>query len=85
MNYHFLIQFGYPPLSEYNQKSDGVIKMGTKLHPEFKKELNEINARLNTVDALIRHQDASEQIAIALKQCGDMERIISKISLLEVI
>jgi DNA mismatch repair protein MutS len=46
------------------------------------KELHEINARLNTVDALIRHQDASEQIAVALKQCGDMERIISKISLL---
>ena len=46
------------------------------------KELHEINARLNTVDALIRHQDASEQIAAALRQCGDMERIISKISLL---
>ena len=46
------------------------------------KELHEINARLNTVDVLMQHQEASEQLSESLKQCGDMERIISKISLL---
>lgn len=46
------------------------------------KELHEIDARLNTVDVLIQHQEASDSIGSALQQCGDMERIISKISLL---
>lgn len=46
------------------------------------KDLNEINARLNTVEALIRYNEAGEDLADALSQCGDMERIISKISLL---
>lgn len=46
------------------------------------KDLHEINARLNTVEAFIRYNEASEDVAAALTQCGDMERIISKISLL---
>lgn len=46
------------------------------------KDLGEINTRLNTVDAFIRYREASEQISLLLSQCGDTERIISKISLL---
>ena len=46
------------------------------------KDLHEINSRLNTVDALIKYREAAEEIALSLTQCGDMERIISKISLL---
>lgn len=46
------------------------------------KDLGEINARLNTVDALLRYNEAAEDLAEALTQCGDMERIISKVSLL---
>ncbi len=46
------------------------------------KDLHEIEIRLNTVEALMRYREAAEQIAILLSQCGDTERIISKISLL---
>lgn len=46
------------------------------------KELHEINARLNTVDNLIRHKEAADAIGNHLSQCDDTERIISKISLL---
>ena len=46
------------------------------------KDLHEINARLNTVDGFIQNKDASEKIANLLSQVGDIERIISKISLL---
>lgn len=46
------------------------------------KDLKEITHRLNTVESFIRFKEASEQIANLLSQCGDTERIISKISLL---
>lgn len=46
------------------------------------KDLHEINARLNTVEGFIQNKDASEKIANLLSQVGDIERIISKISLL---
>jgi len=46
------------------------------------KDLPEINNRLNTVETLIQNTVAFTEIAAQLKQCGDIERIISKISLL---
>lgn len=46
------------------------------------KDLHEINSRLNTVESLILYKEASEDLTGSLTQCGDMERIISKISLL---
>ncbi|MEZ4804207.1 MAG: DNA mismatch repair protein MutS [Bacteroidia bacterium] len=46
------------------------------------KDLHEIDLRLNSVEGFIRYKEASEQIAVLLSQCGDVERIISKISLL---
>jgi DNA mismatch repair protein MutS len=46
------------------------------------KDLHEINARLNTVEILLNHHDAIDQFSSLLSQCGDVERIISKISLL---
>jgi DNA mismatch repair protein MutS len=46
------------------------------------KDIHEINSRLNSVDALIKYTEASEEISNLLTQCGDIERIISKISLL---
>ena len=46
------------------------------------KDLPEINNRLNTVETLIQNTSAFTDIAAQLKQCGDIERIISKISLL---
>lgn len=46
------------------------------------KDIKEITHRLNTVESFIRFKEASEQIANLLSQCGDTERIISKISLL---
>ncbi len=46
------------------------------------KDLHEINKRLNTVEQLIQNNTAFTTIAEQLRQCGDIERIISKISLL---
>ncbi len=46
------------------------------------KDLHEINSRLNTVEILARNSDATEILSNVLSQCGDVERIISKISLL---
>jgi DNA mismatch repair protein MutS len=46
------------------------------------KDLHEINARLNTVEIFIKHAEAVETFTKLLEQCGDVERIISKISLL---
>lgn len=46
------------------------------------KDLHEINARLNTVSSLIKYQEAGVEISSLLTQCGDIERIISKISLM---
>lgn len=46
------------------------------------KDLNEINQRLNTVEILINNDESLQQFSDLLTQCGDVERIISKISLM---
>lgn len=46
------------------------------------KDLHEINSRLNTVEILINNPKQIEDLTEILSQCGDVERIISKISLL---
>ncbi len=46
------------------------------------KDLHEINSRLNTVEILVNDSASMHNIGQQLKQCGDIERIISKISLL---
>ncbi len=46
------------------------------------KDLNEINNRLDAVDVLVKDKELLSQIKTQLKTCGDVERIISKISLL---
>jgi DNA mismatch repair protein MutS len=46
------------------------------------KDLHEINARLNTVDIFIQNDETVSTFSHLLQQCGDVERIISKISLL---
>ena len=46
------------------------------------KDINEINQRLNTVEILINNDESLQQFSDLLTQCGDVERIISKISLM---
>jgi DNA mismatch repair protein MutS len=46
------------------------------------KDLHEINQRLNTVEILINNDESLQQFSDSLTQCGDVERIISKISLM---
>ena len=46
------------------------------------KDLHEINQRLNTVEILINNDESLHQFSDLLTQCGDVERIISKISLM---
>ncbi len=46
------------------------------------KDLHEINQRLNTVEILINNDESLQQLSDLLTQCGDVERIISKISLM---
>ncbi len=46
------------------------------------KDLHEINQRLNTVEILINNEESLHQFSDLLTQCGDVERIISKISLM---
>ena len=46
------------------------------------KDLHEINQRLNTVEILINNDESLQQFSDLLTQCGDVERIISKISLM---
>jgi DNA mismatch repair protein MutS len=46
------------------------------------KDLHEINQRLNTVEILINNDESQHQFSDLLTQCGDVERIISKISLM---
>jgi len=46
------------------------------------KDLHEINQRLNTVEILINSDESLHQFSDLLTQCGDVERIISKISLM---
>jgi DNA mismatch repair protein MutS len=46
------------------------------------KDLHEINSRLNTVEIFEQDTGITETFSSLLSQCGDVERIISKISLL---
>ncbi len=45
------------------------------------KDLQKINERLDTVTYLIKETDLSTQISQHIKQCGDVERLVSKIPL----
>ncbi len=43
------------------------------------KDINKINERLNAVEYLILHTDLRKQLQQLIKQCGDIERLVSKI------
>ena len=45
------------------------------------KDIHKINERLNLVEYLIREADLRKQLSMAIKQCGDIERLVSKIPL----
>jgi DNA mismatch repair protein MutS len=45
------------------------------------KDIQKINERLNAVEFLILNADLRTKLLAALKQCGDMERLVSKIPL----
>ena len=45
------------------------------------KDINKINERLNTVEFFIKEVDLRTTIAQSIKQCGDVERLVSKIPL----
>lgn len=65
---------------------DGAITpMGTRLLKRWivmpLKEKHTIDARLSIVELLIKENELSKNISAALKQIGDLERIISKVSL----
>jgi DNA mismatch repair protein MutS len=45
------------------------------------KDIQKINERLNTVEHFILHPDLRNKLLHALRQCGDMERLVSKIPL----
>jgi DNA mismatch repair protein MutS len=45
------------------------------------KDIQKINERLNAVEHFILHTDIRNQLLHALKQCGDLERLVSKIPL----
>jgi DNA mismatch repair protein MutS len=43
------------------------------------KDILKINERLNAVEYLILHTDLRKQLQQLIKQCGDIERLVSKI------
>ncbi|HYC27704.1 MAG TPA: DNA mismatch repair protein MutS, partial [Chitinophagaceae bacterium] len=45
------------------------------------KDIQKINERLNTVEHFILNTDLRNKVLHALRQCGDMERLVSKIPL----
>jgi DNA mismatch repair protein MutS len=45
------------------------------------KDINRINERLDVVEHLILHTDFRNKIVHAMRQCGDLERLVSKIPL----
>ncbi|MGQ9847269.1 MAG: DNA mismatch repair protein MutS [Bacteroidales bacterium] len=45
------------------------------------KDIVQINNRLNAIDFLIQHKDIIDNLVIQLRQIGDLERLISKISI----
>ena len=45
------------------------------------KDINKINERLNAVEYLILQTDLRKQLQQLIKQCGDVERLVSKIPL----
>lgn len=42
------------------------------------KSIEEINSRLNIVDFFVNNQDSREELSAAIKEIGDMERILSR-------
>jgi DNA mismatch repair protein MutS len=49
------------------------------------KDLAKINERLDTVEYFIKEIDTRTQLSYAIKQCGDVERLVSKIPLKKLI
>ncbi|MFW1568103.1 hypothetical protein ACEV9J_24390, partial [Vibrio parahaemolyticus] len=45
------------------------------------KDIRSINERLETVEYAILHTDLRSSLAQSIKQCGDIERLVSKIPL----
>ena len=45
------------------------------------KDITKINERLNTVEYFILQTDLRKQLALAIKACGDVERLVSKLPL----
>jgi len=45
------------------------------------KDLDKINNRLEAVEFLVSETDSRKQLATAIKQCGDVERLVSKLPL----
>ncbi|MDA3944417.1 MAG: DNA mismatch repair protein MutS [Bacteroidetes bacterium] len=45
------------------------------------KDKNKINSRYDTVDFLMSHQELTRKLSEAIRLCGDLERLISKVSL----
>lgn len=45
------------------------------------KDINRINERLNLVELLIRETDTRNKLSQSIKQCGDIERLVSKVPL----
>ena len=43
------------------------------------KDINKINERLNAVEFFIKNTEARQQIVAAIKHCGDVERLVSKL------
>ncbi|MEP2510040.1 MAG: DNA mismatch repair protein MutS, partial [Reichenbachiella sp.] len=82
----------------YPQQSDGVpllavldetqTPMGARLLKKWMvlplKEKEEIEGRLNVVEALIRETEVTEQVLSHLQQIGDVERLVSKVAALRI-
>ena len=45
------------------------------------KDIQKINERLDTVEYLIKETDLRNKLSQHIKQCGDIERLVSKIPL----
>jgi DNA mismatch repair protein MutS len=45
------------------------------------KDINRINERLNLVEQLIKETDTRNKLSQSIKQCGDIERLVSKVPL----
>lgn len=70
-------------LSLLNVLDNTVSPMGARLLKRWLllplKDINKINERLNAVEYLILQTDLRKQLQQLIKQCGDVERLVSKI------